>query len=74
MFIIFGLIFNVNHKDGERFLEQDQIKAELKEASKDYSEAKKNLDSIKKFLEQLKVNKQKQYQCNDAAQLQAILD
>ena len=74
MFIIFGLIFNVNHKEGERFLEQDQIKAELKEAVKDYSDAKKSLDQIKKFLENLKVTKEKQYQCNDAAQLQAILD
>ena len=67
MFIIFGLIFNVNHKEGERFLEQDQIKAELKEAVKDYSDAKKSLDQIKKFLENLKVTKEKQYQCNDAA-------
>ena len=44
MFIIFGLIFNVNHKEGERFLEQAQIKQELAEATKDFDEASKNLD------------------------------
>jgi hypothetical protein len=58
MFIIFGLIFNVNHKDGERFLEQAQIKLELAEATKDYDEASKNLEQIKKYLESLKVKKQ----------------
>jgi hypothetical protein len=36
MFIIFGIIFNVNSKEGERFLEADQCVQELQDAEKDF--------------------------------------
>lgn len=51
MFIIFGLIFNVSIKDGERFLQKDQISNELVEADKDLKETSENMKVINNHLE-----------------------
>ena len=51
MFIIFGLIFNVNIKEGEKFLQSDQIAQELIDADKDLKETTANMDNIKQYLE-----------------------
>lgn len=74
MFIIFGLIFNVNVKDNERFLEKDQIVQELKDAEVDYIDTKQKLEKVKKIIQALKEKKAQQYSVDDPAQLQAILD
>lgn len=57
MFIIFGLIFNVNVKDNERFLEKDQIVQELKDAEVDYIDTKQKLEKVKKIIQALKEKK-----------------
>jgi len=58
MFIIFGLIFNVNIKENERFLEEGQIKAELADAEKDLKEATGTMDMVNKHMEKIKEKKQ----------------
>ena len=47
MFVIFALIFNVNMKDGERFLEQTQVESELAEAEKKFKVLKDKEEEIK---------------------------
>lgn len=67
MFIIFGLIFNVNTKEGEKFLQSDQIQHELVDADKDLTEASKNLEFIKQKMEEYKNQVQQRYNCDDQA-------
>ena len=67
MFIIFGLIFNVNVKDNERFLEKDQIVQELKDAEVDYIDTKQKLEKVKKIIQALKEKKAQQYSVDDPA-------
>lgn len=57
MFIIFGLIFNVNVKESERFLEKDQIVQELKDAEVDFIDTKQKLEKVKKIIQALKEKK-----------------
>ena len=46
MFIIFGLIFNVNTKEGEKFLQADQIQQELADAEKDVKDTYRLFDLL----------------------------
>lgn len=54
MIVIFGIIFNVNIKEGEHFLENIQVQQELKDADQDYKMAQDNYQKIKKMLQSLK--------------------
>jgi len=54
MFIIFGLIFNVNMKEGDRFLEQPQVESELAEAETKFKAIKDREEEIKQQLEEMK--------------------
>lgn len=47
MIVIFGIIFNVNIKEGERFLDQSQVKQELEDAERDFKNASDNNNKIK---------------------------
>ena len=63
--VIFGMIFNVDSSKGERFLDLEQIKIEIKDAQKAEDQCKENLENVKSLLEEMKQQKQEECKCDD---------
>ena len=65
MIVIFGMIFNVDSGKGERFLDLEQIKIEIKDAQKAEEQSKESLEKIKALQEEMKQQKQEEFKCDD---------